>query len=108
MAAHNVLEPTESHSVPVYPAIVDAAASLFGVHSADIMSPRRAARLCRARFAAMLVMHRRGYSLQRIATGTGRKDHTTAVHGLRQAEALFATDRDFARVISTIERRTAA
>jgi chromosomal replication initiation ATPase DnaA len=75
---------------------LDRAAARFGVTIQAMLSPCRTDRLAQARFAAMLALHRQGYSYSGIARATRRKDHTTCVHGVRRALELEANYPPFA------------
>jgi chromosomal replication initiator protein len=75
---------------------IERAARAFGIPAADIRGSARHFKICRARWAAMLLMRRRGLSTTQIGNKIGKRDHTTVMHGLKRAEELMATDRDFA------------
>lgn len=85
--------------------VVRAAAQACGISYAELMSPRRTAELAEARFVAMLVLHRANWSYPNIAIATGRNDHTTCLHGVRQAQRLIAEDPGFAAAVGSVERQ---
>jgi chromosomal replication initiation ATPase DnaA len=75
--------------------ILNAVAEAFNVTLYGLLSPLRDKVLSQARFAAMRLMREGGKS----TTGVGKalkRDHTTAMHGLRQADKLLSTDREWA------------
>lgn len=62
----------------------------------DILSPRRADRFARPRFAAMrLIRDRLGLSTTMIGKLLGGRDHTTAISGLKRAAYLHEHDEDW-------------
>lgn len=82
---------------------VARAAELFCFTPAQITGECRSNMLCKARWAVMLALHRRGWSYPRIATVTGRKDHTTCMHGVKRAAALESGDAGFRAVVRMLE-----
>jgi hypothetical protein len=76
---------------------VAAIEAAFGIARSDLLSPRRKRRFARARFALFLLLRdATNWSLPKIGGFIGR-DHTTIMHGLRQAEALFEGDEAYAQ-----------
>lgn len=69
-------------------AILETVAGEFNLTLAQMLSRSREQPLARARQAAMLALHRRGFSYPAIARLTKRADHTTALHGVRHAQEL--------------------
>ena len=65
--------------------LINATCLAFGVQRDELLSPKRTDELAQARFAAMLVLRRRGYSFPRIAMILNRDDHTTVMHGVGRA-----------------------
>ena len=76
---------------------VAAAAEVFGLCRQDIIGSSREREICRARWAAMLTLRRRGYSLPRIGRAIGDRDHTTVMHGLVRARDLCAAEPEYAQ-----------
>lgn len=79
----------------------------FGVTPEALLSRKRTDDLAHARWAAMLVFRRRGYSFPQIARMTGRKNHTTIMHGIAMAEEIITTNPKFWAAVKFIERRAA-
>lgn len=75
---------------------VDTAARIFEVARHDLTGAARQHHICRARWAVMLVLQRRGYSTPRIGRALGGRDHTTIMHGLKRGAAIEAADSVFA------------
>jgi chromosomal replication initiation ATPase DnaA len=73
----------------------DAVASAFDVSAFALYGRERTARISEARFACYVLLRRRGYSLNEVAAITGRKDHGSALHGLRRAGDLIDRDPEF-------------
>ena len=80
--------------------ILDAAARACGLSYDDVMRRCRKAELVEARHAAMLAMHRHGFTYPQIADACHLTDHTTVVHGVRKAANLERDDPGFAVVVS--------
>lgn len=87
---------------------VHAAAVVYGVTYAEVMSMRRAVPLPQARFAAMLALHRKHWSTPQLARAVGRDDHTTAMHGLKRAIELEQFDQRFARAVRSATKAMGA
>ena len=74
---------------------VQAAARVFDVTRQEILGADRCHRLCRARWAVMVALRQRGYSLPRIGRALGDRDHTTVMSGLKRAAAIRAVDPEY-------------
>lgn len=74
--------------------ILTAVSHETGIPIAAIRGPGRTQAVCRARWMVMLLLPAH-WSYAEIAAAVGRKDHGTAMHGIRMAEWLDATDGDF-------------
>jgi Bacterial dnaA protein helix-turn-helix len=57
-----------------------------------------------ARFAVMLRLRQKGWSYPRIARALGRKDHTTAIHGVAQARWLLSAYSEFAELLEALDK----
>jgi len=86
--------------------LIEATALAFGVSKEDLLSPARTDKLVRARFAAMLVLRRRGYSLPRIALVLGMKNHTAVIYGAGQALWHEDRDPDYRNAVEFIEKHS--
>ena len=86
--------------------IIGAVAAASGVPENELLSGRRSARTCRARFA---VMHIARTSTTKTFTEIGRaiggRDHTTIIAGCARAREMIETDLDFAALVADVERR---
>lgn len=75
-----------------------------GIARAELLSPARQAPVVRARqIAALLLRERTGQSYPRIARWLQR-DHTTVLHGVRQARRLKDTDPAFRALYDACNR----
>ena len=75
---------------PSLKAILFAVAAAFRVPVIDIVSHRRARRICEARHAAFRIARDLTLlSLPQIGKRIGGRDHTTVLHGIRKTQALF-------------------
>lgn len=54
--------------------------------------------LVRCRWAVMRALTEKGWSSPRIGRLLGGRDHTTILHGLKEADALYARDNEFRRL----------
>ncbi|MBO9580317.1 MAG: hypothetical protein J7498_05450 [Sphingobium sp.] len=76
--------------------IISDTAKAFNVPMDRMLSESRVRPLACARFAAMKIIREERYlSAQTIARLLKRKDHTTVLNGIRQADKLLATDPAF-------------
>lgn len=79
--------------VTVLPPLIDRAAAAYCVRPVDVRSARRNTSAVRARWAvAWAAFKGTEYSYPRIGRELGGRDHTTIMHGVRQAEALRLSD----------------
>jgi len=88
--------------------MMKAAATYFGVTSADILGHTRFPEHTKVRYALWAALHNRGWTKDRIGKATGR-DRTTVRHGLRRAAYMCEHDAHFAagvRVIGASVRKT--
>lgn len=76
-------------------ATLRAVCALFGVSEADLIGRRRSRRLTPARQAAAYALRRAGLSLVEVGELL-RRDHTTIIYSVRQAEARATTDPAYA------------
>lgn len=78
---------------PSIRAIREATARHFGLEPIDMISPRRDFRAAHPRQLAMFVAARvTAKSYSQIGLGMGRRDHSTVIHGVQQAEKRIAAD----------------
>lgn len=84
--------------------IVTGLADIMGVLPFEITGQARDRRLARARWAAMVALRRRGFSTPQIGRQLGNRDHTTVIHGLREAAKLQNSDPTFAAMVTMAER----
>lgn len=76
--------------------ILEAVSAAFGISVRDMQSPRRHAAIVQARYAAYhLSRTLTRKSLPQIGRDIGGRDHTTVLHGCREADAMMASDPDF-------------
>ena len=69
------------------------AARLSDVPFEEVMGPGHKRAYCRARWAVMLVAYRQlNYSSPDIGQRLGGRDHSTVLHGLKRAQALWNED----------------
>jgi chromosomal replication initiator protein len=74
---------------PTVQGVLMRTAQLSGASLNDLRSDRRARSIAYPRFAAMwAVRHLTSYSLPQIGRALGGRDHTTIMHGIRQADRL--------------------
>lgn len=81
--------------------IIKLCAELFDVSVSDIMSRRRMSPIIEARFALYAALRQRGWSYLRIGMFFGR-DHTTILHGVRQAECMKKYHRSYAEKVEEL------
>lgn len=82
--------------------MIARAAKAVGETPAVLMSDNRARHLTHARWAVMLALWNAGWSTMRIGREIGNRDHTTVMHGLKQARALREIDADFERLCGIV------
>lgn len=103
--ARLAIKPDEKDSqefLPLGATIIATTAELFGVTRHQITGASSAAEHCEARFAIMLALRRLGWSFARISHLLGRRDHTTAVHGVRRGEAIEQADPGFRNAVAML------
>ncbi len=74
-------------------------APLLDSTAAAIFGDKRDAITARARFAVILVLHRRGYTSNAIARRLGYADHSAVVHGIRRGHEIELRDLAFADAV---------
>lgn len=82
--------------------IVAAVADAFNMDSKDVIGQQRFKYIMRARFALYKVLHVRGMSLSNIGRVCGGRDHTTIIHGLKQADEWMRRDEKYKEVIDRV------
>ena len=83
-------------------AALDQTAKLFDVSAREIVGRRRQPSIIRARFALYASLYQAcATSYQEIAAIL-KRDHTTVIHGHRQAVAMASVDPDYAAAIAQI------
>lgn len=86
--------------------IIAATAEHFGVLRADILSARRTANLARPRQVVYYLAKKLTLkSLPEIGRHVGKRDHTSALHGIRKIERLRQTDAKLDADLATIAAR---
>lgn len=89
---------------PVYE-IQQLTAETFGIEIDDILSPTRRRKIAWPRQVAMMLARQHtGYSLPRLGR-LFKRDHSTILEGIRQAERRVANDRSLAATVRMMERR---
>lgn len=78
------------------------AAAIAEVSVAELIEHRRMQAMVRARAAVALALRRRGLSTPRIGAILDR-DHSTALHAIRQARVWAESDPEFAWMVEAIE-----
>jgi chromosomal replication initiation ATPase DnaA len=84
--------------------VVEAAADVCGLSYRQVMARRRLGPLVEARHMAMLALRRAGWSYPQIAAGLDLKDHTTCLHGVREALKRERADPGFSCALKIVER----
>ena len=88
---------------------VETVAAVFDVSPQRITGPQRMKAICRARFAAYLVMYETcPVSTTQIGRALGDRDHTTVLHGIGRAKALCHGDPVYREKVSAAIRLLAA
>jgi chromosomal replication initiation ATPase DnaA len=82
-------------------AVIEAAATTWGITTADILGPRRTGPIAQARQASMAICYWQGYgNLKAIATAHNRENHATVIHACNAVEADTRLDGSYkARVL---------
>lgn len=81
---------------------LDRMIAVTGHRRIDVIGGRRRPELCRARWAIMRALRAVGGSFPVVGIIVGRRAHTTVIHGLKRAEALYASDADFAALCDQV------
>lgn len=80
---------------------LDRAHNVTGYPAPVLRGPYRLPEICRARFAVMAAMRKRGLSLEQIGRVLHRH-HTTVLTGLRRADEIAACDPRFIELVEAI------
>lgn len=83
--------------------ITQVCAHHFGLHTSDLLSPRRTKDLVLPRQIAMFLSNAAHKTLPDIGRRIGGRDHTTVLHGIRAVEALIRSDWTVACDVAEIE-----
>lgn len=75
--------------------LVDRAALITGVDPSCVIKWDRRRPVVRTRWAVMWALRQMGLTQTSIARHVGQQDHTTVIHGVREAERLRGEDQDF-------------
>lgn len=86
--------------------IIEAVAMEFGLTVSEMRSPCRKRYKARARQAAWYLIHRhcQHVTYPMMARMLGKKDHTTAMHGVAVVGNLIARDPELAKAIARAEQ----
>jgi chromosomal replication initiator protein len=80
-------------------------AERFGTPLIDMVSQRRAAKICRPRQVAIyLARHLTVLSLPAIGRHFGGRDHTTIMHAIKRIEELASSDADFGERVASLRK----
>lgn len=82
--------------------LVAAVANEFHMDAQDVIGTKRFKYIMRARFALYKVLHVRGMSLSNIGRVCGGRDHTTIIHGLKQADEWMRRDPIYKEIIERV------
>lgn len=82
--------------------LVERAALAFRVEPSALISPRRSRDLSFARWALMWALRQHDWTLVAIGQALGGRDHTTVLHGIRQAEARACADEQYALQLAAL------
>ena len=95
-SAAPILQKSNTMPLPIHEIIAEVAC-LTGVPAPAITGPRRADRICFARFLTVAAIRQAypRFSLRDIAECVGRTDHGTTINALRRFSDLCHTDRHF-------------
>lgn len=75
--------------------VMARAAELSSLSLPEMFSDTRVRRIARVRFAAIWALREWGMSWKRIAKAVGYQDHTSAIHGYREAQRLRVSEPGF-------------
>ena len=73
------------------------AANRLNVNWESVISTTRTQELCDFRFMAMKHLREKGFTYKEMGRVFGKRDHSTAVYAVKQADALLITDPAFRR-----------
>ena len=85
--------------------ILTLAARIWKVDRADLIGKSRFAIHSRPRQAVMLIAREHGHSFPQIGRRCGRNDHTTAIHGYRNAKEIARLDPDYAAKVDLLRQQ---
>ncbi len=88
--------------------LVAFVANSIGVPPAQLIGACRERDLVRGRWAVMVALSERGWSLPRIGAALGGRDHTTVMNGIDRARELATEDRAFAQLLAAVVERAGA
>ena len=83
--------------------VIAAVVDLLGIPRSELLGANQTKSHVRGRWALMYVLRSLGWSSPQIGRALGNRDHTTVLYGVNRAEALLATDREFAGLVRRIE-----
>jgi chromosomal replication initiator protein len=87
-------------------AILEVAASMFGISIADLTGRSRSAKIALQRQIVMYVMREEtGASLPQIGTVLGGRDHTTVIHGVERVASEIEGDADLRRQVTELREK---
>lgn len=94
------------HAVKSIPGIIDVISAEFGFSPEDICGKRRTSDLALARQVGMYICREHTESsLQQIAGGFGKKDHTTVLHAIKKIEVMVQKDARIKKIVENIEKK---
>lgn len=85
-----------------YVRAIDAAAAFVDTDRNSLLARDRRPHMVHARWAVMVVLRERRYSLPRIAKRLKLKCHSTVMHGIEQAPYLARRDASFAAMLDVV------
>lgn len=86
------LTPVQQHDPTLALSVIVEACRIRRINPSDIMRRTRLRHIARTRFAIMWVLRQHGLTLMEIARMVGVKDHTSVIHGVREAERLMEAE----------------
>lgn len=92
--------------VPLISGFLTAASAVMGISPDTIRASGRTRAEVRARWIVMLALRDlRDMSTTQIGRRLGGRDHSTVIHGIRQARDLLGRDPEFAATYAEVTRR---
>jgi hypothetical protein len=89
--------------------LIAIASALSRVRAVDIKGPRRNRVFVRVRQAVCYVAQKQGvHSYPQIGRALGGRDHSTVIHGARQAEIIAQRDPEYRKFLADIEAQALA